>query len=228
MEEFELNSELSPRLAAVARMAAGARILADVGCDHGLLSIYMLTHGLAQTAVASDLRPGPLSTARRNAAGCGLAGRIRFELCDGLDYPGAEKADTVAVAGMGGETIAGILQRAPWTSGGARLVLQPQSKISELCRWLAENGYALRSALLSREGGRLYLALLASGGEGGYTSAEEALFASGDPLLGEWLDVRISRVKRALNGMESAAEERDTSGVQAELGRLLEIRRKIS
>ena len=139
-----MNSELSPRLAVVARMAAGARILADVGCDHGLLSIYMLTHGLAQTAVASDLRPGPLSTARRNAAGCGLAGRIRFELCDGLDYPGAEKADTVAVAGMGGETIAGILQRAPWTSGGARLVLQPQSKISELCRWLAENGYALR------------------------------------------------------------------------------------
>ena len=67
-----------------------------------------------------------------------------------------------------------------------------------------------------------------SGGEGGYTSAEEALFASGDPLLGEWLDVRISRVKRALNGMESAAEERDTSGVQAELWRLLEIRRKIS
>ena len=134
----------------------------------------------------------------------------------------------MAIAGMGGETIAGILQRAPWTSGGARLVLQPQSKISELCRWLAENGYALRSALLSREGGRLYLALLASGGEGGYTSAEEALFASGDPLLGEWLDVRISRAQRALNGMESAAEERDTSGVQAELWRLLEIRRKIS
>lgn len=106
--------------------------------------------------------------------------------------------------------------------------MQPQSKISELCRWLAENGYALRSALLSREGGRLYLALLASGGEGGYTSAEEALFASGDPLLGEWLDVRISRAQRALYGMESAAEERDTSSVQAELGRLLEIRRKIS
>ena len=148
-----MNSELSPRLAAVARMAAGARILADVGCDHGLLSIYMLTHGWAQTAVASDLRPGPLSTARRNAAGCGLAGRIRFELCDGLDYPGAEKADTVAIAGMGGETIAGILQRAPWTSGGARLILQPQSKISELCRWLAENAYALRSALLSRKAG---------------------------------------------------------------------------
>ena len=83
-------------------------------------------------------------------------------------------------------------------------------------------------ALLSREGGRLYLALLASGGEGGYTSAEEALFASGDPLLGEWLDVRISRAQRALNGMESAAEERDTSSVQAELGRLEEIRRKIS
>ena len=80
-----MNSELSPRLAAVARMAAGARILADVGCDHGLLSIYMLTHGWAQTAVASDLRPGPLSTARRNAAGCGF----RISAGGNDDYVGA-------------------------------------------------------------------------------------------------------------------------------------------
>ena len=98
MEEFELNSELSPRLAAVARMAAGARILADVGCDHGLLSIYMLTHGLAQTAVASDLRPGPLSTARRNAAGCGLAWKTVPEAREEL--AAALAADGIPVEAM--------------------------------------------------------------------------------------------------------------------------------
>ena len=34
--------ELSPRLVMVAGLAAGARCLAAVGCDHGLLSIWLL------------------------------------------------------------------------------------------------------------------------------------------------------------------------------------------
>ena len=201
-----MNSELSPRLAAVARMAAGARILADVGCDHGLLSIYMLTHGWAQTAVASDLRPGPLSTARRNAAGCGLAGRIRFELADGLDFPGADVCDAVVCAGMGGETIAGILRRAPWTKDGARLILQPQSKLDELCLWLRADGYAVLDAALAAEGERLYAALLVRGGADGFKWAEDALARNGDPLLGRWLQDRLGRLERAIEGMERGAD----------------------
>lgn len=133
--------ELSPRLEMVAGLAAGARCLADVGCDHGLLSIWLLEHAGAERAIASDVRPGPLAAARRNAAGRGLGGRIRFELCDGLDFPGADEADTVVIAGMGGETMAGILSRAQWTKRGAVLVLQPQSKLDELCLWLAGSGY---------------------------------------------------------------------------------------
>ena len=225
--EGMMNSHIAlrPRLAAAARLAAGTRILADVGCDHGLLSIYMLTHGGAERAVASDLRPGPLEAARRNAAGLGLGDRIRFELCDGLEYPGADEADMVVIAGMGGETICGILARAPWTREGARLVLQPQSKIDELCRWLNCSGYALQSALLAREGERLYLALCARGGSGGFDSAEEALLESADPLLAEWLDLKIAKARKALDGMESAASVRDTAALRGELEKLNEMRR---
>ena len=58
----------------------------------------------------------------------------------------------------------GILSRAPWTKNGARLILQPQSKLDELCLWLRENGYGIADAALAAEGKRLYVAMLCRGG----------------------------------------------------------------
>lgn len=216
--------ELSPRLEMVAGLAAGARCLADVGCDHGLLSIWLLEHAGAERAIASDVRPGPLAAARRNAAGRGLGGRIRFELCDGLDFPGADEADTVVIAGMGGETMAGILSRAQWTKRGAVLVLQPQSKLDELCLWLAGSGYRLETARLAAEGRRLYPAMRVIGGAASEVYAEDALLRGKDPLLGEWLEQRLQRAHRALAGVEQGRDRARDEALRAEIGRLEEIK----
>ena len=201
-----MKNLLTPRLALCARYAAGAGILCDVGADHGYLPISLLAEGKIEYAIAADIRPGPLASARRHAGEAGLEDKMRFELADGLAFPGAERADTVVCAGMGGETVAGILKRAPWTKEGVRLILQPQSKLDELCEWLRENGYALVTAALAAEGERLYIAMLVHGGSEGPLWAEDALAASGDPLLGEWLEWRIRRLERALAGMERAKD----------------------
>ena len=198
--------DLGPRLAVCGRFAAGAGTLCDVGTDHGYLPISLLAGGKIEYAVAADIRPGPLASARRHAAVAGLEDKMRFELADGLDFPGAEGCDAVVCAGMGGETIAGILGRAPWTKRGVRLILQPQSKLDELCAWLRENGYGVVSAALAAEGERLYVAMLARGGARGHLWAEDALAGSGDPLLGKWLESRIRRLERALAGMERARD----------------------
>ena len=92
-------------------MPQGAH-LADVGTDHGFLPVWLRLHGRVASAIASDLRPGPLSRARENAAAWGVDG-IDFRLCDGLADIGAEECDTVVIAGMGGENIAAILSAAP-------------------------------------------------------------------------------------------------------------------
>lgn len=197
---------LSPRLELVASFCCGADTLCDVGTDHGYLPIKLLLEGKIRSAVAADIRPEPLATARRNAAEAGLERSMRFELADGLGFPGAGSCDTVVCAGMGGETIAGILERAPWTRRGVRLVLQPQSKLDELCLWLGENGYGIKAAGLAAEGERLYAALEVLGGAEGFRFAEDALAAAGDPLLAMWLDMRIRRVERALAGMERGAD----------------------
>ena len=144
--------KLTERMQAVAQLGGKSRFAVDVGTDHGYLAVWLVQNGRAERVTATDIRPGPLSSARAAVERCGLGGRIRLELCNGLDFEGADEADTVYAAGMGGETIEGILRRAPWTKDGARLVLQPQSKLDELCLWLRISGYGIEEARLRTVG----------------------------------------------------------------------------
>ena len=210
-----------PRLAMCARLASGASVLCDVGTDHGYLPISLLMERKIEYAVAADIRRGPLESAKRHAAEAGCENKMRFELADGLDFPGADGCDAVVCAGMGGETIAGILARAPWTREGTRLVLQPQSKLDELCLWLRDNGYGICGAAVAAEGKRLYIALLCLGGATDALYAEDALCISNDPLLQAWVNARSERIKRALVGMKRSESAReDIEAAKSTLGRL--------
>lgn len=215
------KTNLTPRLALCARYAEGAHLLADVGTDHGYLPISLLMHGKIDAAVAADINPGPLSAARRHAAEAGYEDKLRFECCDGLDFPGADSCDAVVCAGMGGETIMGILSRAPWTKDGARLILQPQSKLDELCLWLRENGYGIFDAAVVSEGRRMYIVLLCRGERSEATYAEEVLAASGDPLLEGWAGARIARIEKALSGMlKGSGSKAEADAARSTLSRL--------
>ena len=103
--------ELTPRLRQAAQWVPQGVRLADIGTDHGHLPIWLMLQGRIQSAIAADLRPGPLSRARENARRYGVTG-IDFRLCDGLSAIRAEECDAVVIAGMGGENIAAILAQA--------------------------------------------------------------------------------------------------------------------
>ena len=64
--------KLPPRLAAIAALVPDGARLADVGTDHALLPIRLLLDGKIQSAVATDIRPGPLSRAKENAYAAGV------------------------------------------------------------------------------------------------------------------------------------------------------------
>ncbi|BDF70978.1 hypothetical protein CE91St41_17940 [Oscillospiraceae bacterium] len=207
--------ELSPRLRAVAdRVPAGARF-ADVGTDHAYLPVWLLLRGDISSAVASDLRQGPLDRARRTAQRYGVTERISFRLCDGLSGIAPEEADTIAIAGMGGETIAAILSAAPWTrSGACRLLLQPMSAVPDLRGCLQANGYRIEGEALIREGDTTYHLLEAAPGEmEPLTPAQRwagRQDAGQDPALrGELLDVLVRRAEKALAGIRRSVRPSD-------------------
>jgi tRNA (adenine22-N1)-methyltransferase len=207
--------ELSPRLRTVAQLVPSGAQFADIGTDHAYLPVWLILNGVIETAIAADLRPEPLRRARETAERYAVADRVDFRLCDGLTGIQPDEADTVAIAGMGGETIAHILAAAPWTrQPDMTLILQPMSTQPELRAWLGENGYQITQEHTVCEGKTLYTVLqVMAGNMPSLTPAE--LWAgrqSGDPLRGELLDALIRKARRALEGRR-AAVHRDEQAI---------------
>ncbi len=211
---------LTPRLQAVADRVRPGAVLADVGTDHGYLPVRLLLDGTIPFAVASDLRKGPLARARETAGRFGVEERISFRLCDGLSGIRANEADTIVIAGMGGDTIAAILEATRWVREGKRLLLQPMTHGEALRGWLWENGFQIERELLAREGKRFYCAIEARGGEMPPLSPAELWVGrqSEDPLRGKWLAHMASKIFRILDG-QLISQEPD----EREIGRLREI-----
>ena len=142
-------------LACVAFVKKGDRV-ADVGCDHGYLSIHLLTQGIARSCIASDVNEGPLLSARRNAIKYGVSNKIEFYLSDGVaNIP--RDFDDLVCAGMGADTMIHILESAPWLRDSKyRLILQCQSKTPTLRRYLSETGFRIYEEAVLRDGRFLY------------------------------------------------------------------------
>lgn len=198
---------LSPRLQMVADFVPPCAWAADIGTDHGYLPVWLLQSGVIQSAIAADIHAGPLANARQSAAAYDLEERFRFVQADGLQFSGAQAADVITIAGMGGETICTILAAAPWLREGRRLILQPQSKVPELADWLWHNGFTIEDAALCRDAGKRYLALRVLGRVAAQScTVEQLLLRHRDPLLPEQLKEEIRRQKRARAGMAHAKQ----------------------
>jgi len=202
--------ELTPRLRMVADLLPARARVADVGTDHAYLPAALILEGKIPSAIAADLRQGPLSRAKETVREYGLTDRVAFRLCDGLTGIRPEEADAVAIAGMGGETIASILAAASWTrERDVALVLQPMSSMEDLRVWLMANGYRIVTERLAREGDTIYTALLVRAGEMEPLSPAECWAGknTNDPLRGAWLDHWLSKTTRALEGLSKARQE---------------------
>ena len=142
-------SHLDPRLQRIAAQVRPGAVFADIGCDHGLLSIELVRQG-AQKGYACDIKPGPLQAAQKNIERAGFTDRLQTRLTD------------IIIAGMGGEVIAGILERATFLQNpDLRLILQPQSRENVLRDFLAENGFAVQSEEAVLSGKFVYVVMTA-------------------------------------------------------------------
>lgn len=151
-----MHLPISARLLACAKYIRPGETVADVGCDHGYLGIYLLQNGIARRVLASDINEGPLLSAQRNARKFGVAGKMSFHLCPGVANVPRE-FDVMVCAGMGADTMISILEDAPWLqSEQYRLILQCQSKTPMLRQYLSEKGWHIEKECVLRDGRFLY------------------------------------------------------------------------
>jgi len=208
---------LSARLRAVAELVPAGVRLADVGTDHGRLPVWLVQHGIVESAVASDLRPGPLSRAQALAERWGVTDKLSFRLCDGLSSIAPEEAQAVTITGMGGETIAAILQAAWWSAQPGHLyILQAMSGMDGLRRYLSDGGFCILREVLVQEGETLYVIILAQPGEMAELSLGEIWvgrqFQGMDsPLRSRYLAQETRRLRRAARGMERSCRPEDAA-----------------
>ena len=211
--------ELSPRLQLLADWVRPGAHFADVGTDHAYLPVWLRLHGRVVSAIACDLRAGPLARARETGRLYGAEG-IEYRLGNGLAVVSPEEADTIAIAGMGGENIAAILAAAPWTAGGAHtLLLQPQSRAEALRAFLADHGYAIRREALVEDRGAVYPVLEAAGGKMTLTLGQlyggAALLR--DPLGERYIIEKIIHLAGAVAGINRSGGGREKGDALREI-----------
>ena len=122
-----------------------------------------------------------------------------------LNNPDSELKVHLVGHSMGGETILGILEAAPWTHEDVHtLILQPQTKIDLLRCWLCGHGYRFLSETLVRDKEQLYVVFRVRAGMGQELSEADALtglLLRNDPLYGEYLSQHLIKLNRARDGL---------------------------
>lgn len=229
---------LSRRLQALADMVTPGHEVADVGCDHGFLSIYLVQRGISPKVLAMDVRSGPLSRAQEHIAEYGLGDYIETRLSDGLMAYGIGEAATMVCAGMGGRLMSGILsQCADKARSFKELILQPQSELLEFRKFLRKEGYTvLDEDILCEEGKYYFIIKAVYTGELEKEEAEKPreesgirqelgtlLFQRRHPVLKEYLAYRVvlaGQIAAALEGRDKERTRERYNQVQQELQEL--------
>ena len=136
--------KLSSRLMAAAALVTEGNRLADVGTDHGYVPIYLLQQKKIPSAIAMDVNAGPLERAKEHIALYRLGDYIQTRLSDGVAALEQGEADTILVAGMGGGLVMHILEEGKEICKQvSELVLQPQSELERVRKYLIEEGYEI-------------------------------------------------------------------------------------
>lgn len=201
---------MNTRLEFISSLIPTGTGFADIGTDHGYLPTYMAQNGYDGNIIAADIKNAPLSTAICTAREYGVEDNISFRLCDGLDAIQPNEIDTIVIAGMGGDTICGILDRAEWCLDSKfALILQPMTKVEVLRYWLTNNGFGISGEHIVRDNGELYQIICARFGEVTPLSDAElftGLFetAAGNRDFPELLDGLSKRFQKAVDGMDKA------------------------
>ena len=131
----------------------------------------------------------------------------------------AGEADVVAIAGMGGETIAAILEQAPWTRKNILLLLQPMTSFPDLRQWLLYHGYTIVRETICQEGSRMYTILTVCGGQDAPMTPAELWVGRNQPqpLRGAYLSMMKGKVRRALEGQQASAHPDEAAVEQLKL-----------
>lgn len=133
---------------AVCGALAPCGVFADIGCDHGYFTQYMLENGLCERAYISDISGKCLRKAETLLKEYMAAGRVKSFCCAGFRLV-PEDTEEALIAGMGGDETADILEAGFFPPV---LVLQPMRNTARVRSLLLERGYGITKDFTAKDG----------------------------------------------------------------------------
>jgi len=146
----------------VADCVTKGNVVADVGCDHAYISIYLVEGKIAPKTIALDVNEGPLLRAQENIISYGMGNLITTRLSDGLHMLEPNEVDSIVIAGMGGPLMIKILEEGSECVKAAKeLILQPQSEIWRVREYLHNLNFEITKEDMCIDEGKYYTVLYA-------------------------------------------------------------------
>lgn len=222
---------LSKRMQMVADLVTRGGVLADIGCDHGFVSIYLIEKGICPKVIAMDVNEGPLLRAREHIEERGLTEYIDIRLSDGMEKLGMQEADSILIAGMGGRLVIKILSDYMDKAKALKeVILQPQSELHLVRRFLSEQGFHIVKEDMTEENGKYYPAIKAVWKEGKTVMLQEkeewfgpCLLKDKNAVLLEYLQREKTKFVQILNEIENSGKSEDSTKKETVKDRLLLI-----
>ena len=207
---LNIEKSLTPRLRMIASLVPECESLCDIGTDHAYVAIYLAKKGIAKKIIAADIKKGPLMQAEKNISLFEVSDKVETRLSNGFEKIGEGEVDCAIIAGMGGETIAEILEN---EKGCKYFVLQMQTGHYHLREYLMKNGYIICDEAVCREERKMYTALLAMRGEEKeLTDAEKeigpVLIEKRPPLFYDYIRYRLYEIDTILKNMKDSTSDK--------------------
>lgn len=206
---------LDNRLKMCAEFVSGKGIAVDVGTDHAHLAAELILSGKCERVIASDVREGPLEAAKSTVEKHGIGDKVELILSDGLENVPLEGVTDIVIAGMGGETIADIIDgcmEKDWDN--INFILQPMTKPEILRKKLYNIGMVITSEKVVEDGDKLYVVMHAKLNEelGWLTEAEtiRGLFDENDPLAQKYRKRESERLQKVSAALENAGKQAES------------------
>lgn len=207
------KNALNPRLKKIAELVPKNTCTADIGTDHAYIPIVLVKNGIANRAIASDIKKGPLMRAEDNIRKYALTDKIETRLGPGLETLTPGDAEVIIIAGMGGILMGDILEQSREVTNSAKLlILQPMTAVPELREYLSGNGYEISAEYLEAEEEKLYNIIVAKPhGNTEYSQKEMYLgkyLEKTSPLLFErYKKAVLTKLNKRLEGLKKSQSD---------------------
>ena len=177
----------------------------DIGCDHALLSIYLVKEKGLSKAVASDNKSGPLKKAKENVNFYKVSDKVKLVNAEGLDSY-TKGIDTITISGMGGLNINKIFDdNKEYLKNIDTLILSPNNYSLAVKRKLIKFGYHIEDEVLVKEKNIIYEILVFKKGRKYYSYKKlflgPILMTKKDNLTKEYYQNILVTKKSLLNAL---------------------------